>query len=733
MFSKLMSRLIAPASKMRLRTKLLGSFAVIAGATLLTGAIGWSVAGMLSGHLVRVGTVRLAGMEHILRLSALLESIKSADMILLDANIAAGERQNQYRAIQAAMRDYALELERYDGLARTAEESELYRKLRAALAGWEKEHGRFLDLCRKLDVLAVHNPLRMKTDIEQFRGDLYKLQSQTSYLIQTNTVFDGGDDPGRTHFGRWMREFSSGNRDLQRIVQEIEPQHQAFYGAVAKIKKLVSLGRMQEASISYFTEMAPAAEVMFGLFDRLRDKATEAEELYTRMGDQARGSIGDSQKEVRAALERLIGANKEAVTVSVAESLASADRGTWMTGYMILLGLLCASLVLWYIARAIVGPIMRGIQFADSIARGDLSASIDDGGRSDEVGMLMQSLNAMARSLRATAKMAERISEGDLTVRVDARSDNDNLGRSLRHMLETMSGTIADMHVTANAVASGAEQMSATSQVISLGASEQASSLEEISGSMNEIAFRIGRSAESATLARCLSDDAKAQAQNGTERMRAMVEAMRGINESSREISKIIRVIEDIAFQTNLLSLNAAVEAARAGRHGKGFAVVAGEVRALAGRSARAAKETAELIESSIKKIESGTGIANATAAALDDIIATAARVTGLVCEIAAASNDQAKGIAHITTGLGQIDTVMQHNMAHAEQSASAAQDLTRQAVQLQRLVSGFRIAPDGIAGRRSLESEPGIVPALRQANIHFPGQYAAARESAIN
>ncbi len=327
---------------------------------------------------------------------------------------------------------------------------------------------------------------------------------------------------------------------------------------------------------------------------------------------------------------------------------------------------------------------------ANRMAAGDLSLGFYS--NTKEVKGVLLAMQNMVDRLKATADLAGEIAGGNLAVTVAKISERDTLGTALATMVDKLSATIAQIYVAADTVAGGAWQMSSTSQALSQGVIEQASSLEEIASSMNEIAAQTRHNAENAAGAEKLAADTKALAEKVNRQMARMVDAIKEINSSSRSILSIIKVIDEVAFQTNLLALNAAVEAARAGRHGKGFAVVADEVRRLALRSARAARETAELIEGSVKKVDDGTEMADVTAEALQEIVEAAGKMTELVADIAAASNEQAQSVAQISAGLDQVDRVTQQNAAHAEESAAAAQDLSNQSKVLQRQVSAFKL-----------------------------------------
>lgn len=369
--------------------------------------------------------------------------------------------------------------------------------------------------------------------------------------------------------------------------------------------------------------------------------------------------------------------------------------------------------VVFLIVRPIVNAVRLGAHFAETISLGDLSERLHLA-RQDEIGQLGQALDTMADSLQEKARLADQIAQGNLAVEVPLASDKDQLGKALQGMTANLNEVLGEVNVAGEYIASCAAQVSDSSQSLSQSATEAAASMEEITASMTEMASQTRLNAENAEQANELSKEAHGGATQGAELMKKMLAAIWDINASSEDISKIIKVIDEIAFQTNLLALNAAVEAARAGQHGKGFAVVAEEVRTLAARSAKAAKETAELIENSVAKTRNGTELADKTSASLQTIVDGATKVSDLVAEISMASNEQAQGFNQVNMGLGQIDGVTQQNTANAEESAAAAQELTGQAERLQHVLARFTLA-SAQASRRSAAGQKDISTEAQQ------------------
>lgn len=347
----------------------------------------------------------------------------------------------------------------------------------------------------------------------------------------------------------------------------------------------------------------------------------------------------------------------------------------------------------WALISSISNPLRKTVEMIKALEMGHLNVRLNLG-RQDEIGQMADTMDSFAESMQnEVVGSLQQLAQGDLTYKIVPRDAEDNLRIAIQQVGSDLNGIVGEIQMAGEQINSASGQVSDASQGLSQTATETAASMEEISSTMNEIASQTSQSAESANQANHLASEASTAAAQGGQRMELMINAMGEINEAGQNISKIIKVIDEIAFQTNLLALNAAVEAARAGQHGKGFAVVAEEVRNLAARSAKAASETAELIEGSVEKTRNGTQIAEQTSSALEEIVGAINKMTALVAEIAESSNQQAQGISQVNQGLGQIDIAIQGNTATAEESAAAAEQLSSQSIRMKQMLDRFTLS----------------------------------------
>ncbi|ASU36898.1 hypothetical protein hmeg3_00405 [Herbaspirillum sp. meg3] len=322
------------------------------------------------------------------------------------------------------------------------------------------------------------------------------------------------------------------------------------------------------------------------------------------------------------------------------------------------IALLLGIVISWRLAEGITRPLHRAVQATAAVAAGDLSTHVVVD-RKDEIGQLLQGLHDMTQNLLKTVR-------------------------------EVRSG--ADTIATASSeIATGNLDLSSRTE-------QQAGSLEETASAVEQLTSTVKQNADNAREANQLALSASKVAVEGGNVVGQVVDTMDAINESSRRIVDIISVIDGIAFQTNILALNAAVEAARAGEQGRGFAVVASEVRSLAQRSASAAKEIKSLIDDSVDKVGSGTRLVEQAGKTMSDVVSSVKRVSDIVAEISAATQEQSTGIAEVNHAITQMDQVTQQNAALVEQAAAAAGSLQDQAARLAQVVSVFKLDANGVA-----------------------------------
>jgi methyl-accepting chemotaxis protein len=378
-----------------------------------------------------------------------------------------------------------------------------------------------------------------------------------------------------------------------------------------------------------------------------------------RAGDNA-GAAALYQGDGKKAFNALMDAVAKCVDFQGkgADAAYQASQDNFRTTRALAIALLAAAIGLgmglaWVITRSITGPIHEAVKVAETVADGDLSSRVAVT-RTDETGQLLGALMRM----------------------------NTNLAT-----------IVGDVRRATDSIATGSAQIATGNADLSQRTEEQASNLQQTAASMEQLTVTVKNNADAAHQARQLSETAHGSATQGGAVVGRVVSTMEQITESSRKISDIIGVIDGIAFQTNILALNAAVEAARAGEQGRGFAVVAGEVRALAQRSAEAAKEIKNLIGASVERVEEGRALVSDAGRAIDDIVTQVKRVNDLVGEISAASVEQSSGIGQIGDAVAQLDQVTQQNAALVEESAAAAESLRNQADVMSRAVAVFRLA----------------------------------------
>ena len=307
-------------------------------------------------------------------------------------------------------------------------------------------------------------------------------------------------------------------------------------------------------------------------------------------------------------------------------------------------------------------------------------------------------LDAVLDPIKEATIVLEKVAERDLTARVKSsyKGDHTKIKDAINTAVENLDSSLQQVNIASDQVASASAQIGTGSQALAQGASEQASSLEEISSSLQEMASMTKQNTGNAIEAKSMTENTKQSTMKGVESMNRLSEAINAIKSSSDQTAKIVKTIDEIAFQTNLLALNAAVEAARAGEAGKGFAVVAEEVRNLAMRSAEAAKNTANLIEESAKNADNGVTFNQEVLKNLNEINDEVNKVSEMMAEIAAGSEQQSTGIDQINTAVDQMNQLTQHNAANSEESASAAQELGSQAQEMRQMVETFMLSSKG-------------------------------------
>ncbi len=470
--------------------------------------------------------------------------------------------------------------------------------------------------------------------------------------------------------------------------------------AVTKFRDESQIIANQESAQAILDALVPYREALIHFGELCLQKA----ELTAMMPGQvtlAQQAMDTATADIEAAMTTQINATSDTATLALWAALILA-------GVSLIIGIVLAL----YISKLISKPLIVLTAFMKKASEsGDITLRAEDqavitamGKARDEIGQTISATAAFIQNMIDVSQTLQAIAGRDLTISPKVLSDQDVMGVSLRDMLSNLNNMFGEINNSTAQVSTGAKQIADGSQALAQGSTEQAASVEQLSSSIAEIADKTKENAAMADKAATLANTIKQNAEKGSAQMDELTGAVREINTASQNISKVIKTIEDIAFQTNILALNASVEAARAGQHGKGFAVVAEEVRNLATKSSEAAKDTGVLIANSVEKAELGARIADETASSLTEIVAGINEST--VTDIAKSSEEQSLGIAQINKGIDQVAQVVQQNSATAEESAAASEEMSGQSIMLEELIAQFKLRD---AGNQRLSSGGGM------------------------
>ena len=518
-----------------------------------------------------------------------------------------------------------------------------------------------------------------KLSHDLFEGP-YKLTNQ-SMGVRRDVASIDGDIMGAVFADNLEKYKTFAMEDFNSIDERIKILREHSLGDETKINNLensVTELRQQYEEICVFVEQ--------GDYESAKERATNSNSEYCQIYNKC--------------MENSVVLNEQAETVATEfdkEVQDTTSKTRFISASLGLFAIIAGLAICEYITKKLRQPIEEIEIAANKMADGDFDITINYESK-DELGILSNSIRQMSNKTKEiindTVRVLGDVASGNFNVasKVEYIGVFKNIEKSVVRITNDLSETMLQINVASQELDAASEQVANRSQMLSQGATEQASAIQELSATIIEISNKIKDTANNAGEANILSVSAGREVEDGNEQMKQMIKAMEEISFTSNEIGRIIKTIDDIAFQTNILALNAAVEAARAGSAGKGFAVVADEVRNLAAKSAEAAKNTAILIENSIKAVDNGTKIVDHTAQSLQKIVDTTNQTILLVDEIAKASDGQASAISQVTLGVEQISDVVQTNSATAEGSAAASEELSGQAQMLKSLIEDFKL-----------------------------------------
>lgn len=654
---------------LKLGVKLVGGFVLTALIIVAVGVTAIIEQGKMKQLQTEMAEDDLPAVENILIIKSVTAGLASMMRTLLTPYASVEQRQTAHDGLTEGRKVYGAAKAEFLKLEFAETVTNELKQFDTHVGAWAAANNKATEMSKKLVELDMTNPTKLNDYMKDFEIAHQSLLAKIGRLLAFNQSFEGGADGTACALGKWLDNMDTSNPEIVRLAKELRPIHLQLHNHVGEIKSYISGGQTAEASEITINELFPLSEQVFALVAKMKAVSDDAYATFVDMNKLLLEDAAIHQKDAFAALDEIVKKAKEEALRTVQRGEDTAKTANIITIVGVCVGVVLALVLGFTLTFLITKPIQKGVDLSQAMAQGDMTKTIDVD-QKDEIGVLAQSLNEMARSLR---EMIRDIGKG-----VDSVDDSSTELAAISNQMQSGAENTANKSAQ---VAAAAEEMSANQDSVAAAMEQASVNVNMVASATEEMNATITEIAHNSQNAKEITTQAVQKSQTASQRVDELGSA-------ADEINKVTEVITEISEQTNLLALNATIEAARAGEAGKGFAVVANEIKDLAKQTASATLD----IKTKIQGIQQATGI---TVTEINDIQKVISEIDQIVTTIAAAIEEQtattreiAENVSQASTGISEVNENVAQSSAVAGEIASDIAEVNSRANEMNQASS---------------------------------------------